>query len=83
MAISDDVRDYAKKAGDAVKQGAGTARKKTQEVSLKRRQKGLAADLGQIVFRQREGETGLDAEIDRLVSEMRAVRAEIEALHDD
>ena len=82
MAISDDVRDYAKKAGDAVKKGAGTARKKTQEVSLKRRQKGLAADLGQIVFRQREGETGLDAEIDRLVSEMRGVRAEREALHD-
>jgi hypothetical protein len=83
VAIVDDVRDYAKKAGDAVKRGAGTARKRTQEASLKRRQKGLAADLGQIVFRQREGETGLDAEIDRLLSEMRAVRAEIEALHDD
>jgi hypothetical protein len=83
MGIVDDVRDYAKRAGDAVKKGAGTARVKAQESSLKRRQKGLAADLGQIVFRQREGETGLDAEIDRLVSEMRGVRAEIEALHDD
>ncbi len=83
MGIVDDVRDYAKRAGDAVKRQAGTARVKAQEASLKRRQKGLATDLGQIVFRQREGETGLDAEIDRLSSEMRGVRAEIEALHDD
>ena len=82
MGIVDDVRDYAKRAGDAVKQGAGKARLKAQEHSLKRRQKALASDLGQIVFRQREGETGLDAEIDRLVTEMRGVRAEIEALHD-
>ncbi len=82
MGIVDDVRDYAKRAGDAVKQRAGQARLKAQEQSLKRRQKALASDLGQIVLRQREGETGLDAEIDRLVTEMRGVRAEIEALHD-
>ena len=36
-----------------------------------------------MVYRQREGETGLDAEVDRLVSEMRAVHAEIEALAED
>ena len=82
MGLVDDVRDYAKRAGDAAKKGAGQARDKAQELTLKRRQKALAADLGQIVFRQREGETGLDAEIDRLVSEMRGVRAEIEALDD-
>ncbi len=82
MAITDDVRDYAQRAGDAAKKGLATARNKGQGVNLKRRQKALAADLGQIVFRQREGETGLDAEIDRLVSEMRGVRAEIEALHE-
>lgn len=80
MAFVDEVRDYAKRAGEAVKRGAGTARVKTQAMTLKRRETALAADLGQIVFRQREGETGLDAEIDRLVSEMRGVRAEREAL---
>ena len=58
------------------------AREKAQDFGLKRRQNALAADLGHIVFRQREGESGLDAEIDRLVSEMRGVRAEREALHD-
>jgi hypothetical protein len=80
MAFVDEVRGYAKRAGDAVKRGAGTARNKTQALTLKRRESALAADLGQIVFRQREGETGLDAEIDRLVSEMRGVRAERESL---
>jgi hypothetical protein len=82
MGFGDQVRTYAKRAGDAIKRGAGAARGKAQELTLKRRLNALAADLGQIVFRQREGETGLDAEIDRLVSEMRGVRAELEGLRD-
>jgi hypothetical protein len=82
MAFVDDVRGYAKRAGDAVKQAAETARGKAQELSLKRRKKALATDLGDIVYRQREGETGLDAEIDRLTSELRGVQAEIDGLHD-
>jgi hypothetical protein len=83
LAFADEVREYAKRAGDTAKRGAETARGKTRELTLKRRQKALAADLGQIVFRQREGETGLDAEIDRLVAEMRGVQAEIDGLHED
>jgi hypothetical protein len=83
VGLVDDARDLAKRAGETAKKGAGAARDKAQELTLKRRQKALAADLGQVVFRQREGETGLDAEIDRLVSEMRGVRAEVEALGDD
>ncbi len=83
MGFTDDVRDYAKRAGDAAKKGVDAARDKGRELTLKRRQNSLAADLGHIVFRQREGESGLDAEVNRLVSEMRGVRAEAEALHDD
>ena len=83
MGLVDDARNFATRAGETAKKGAGAAREKAQELTLKRRQKALAADLGQVVFRQREGETGLDAEIDRLVSEMRGVRAEVEALGDD
>lgn len=82
MALVEDVRELAKRAGDSARKGAGVARDRAQRLSLTRRQNALAADLGHIVLRQREGETGLDAEIDRLVSEMRGVRAEIEA-HDD
>jgi hypothetical protein len=80
MGLVDKARDAAKRATEAAQKGAGEARDKAQELSLKRRLNALAEDLGHIVFRQREGETGLDAEVDRLVSEMRGVRAEIEAL---
>lgn len=83
MAFVDDVRDYAKRAGEAAKKGAETARDRAQGLTLKRRENALAADLGHIVFRQREGETGLDAEVDRLVAEMRGTRAEADALHGD
>lgn len=83
MGLVDKAKDAAKRAQEAAQKGAGEARDKAQELSLKRRLNGLAEDLGHIVFRQREGETGLDAEVDRLVSEMRGVRAEIEALGED
>jgi hypothetical protein len=80
VGLVDKARDAAKRATEAAQKGASEAREKAQELSLKRRLNGLAEDLGHVVFRQRDGETGLDAEVDRLVSEMRAVRAEIEAL---
>ena len=80
MGLVDRAKDTARRASEAAQRGADTAREKGQELALKRRHNALAEDLGHIVFRQREGETGLDAEIDRLVSEMRGVRAEIEAL---
>jgi hypothetical protein len=83
VGYTDEVRDYAKRAGDAAKDGAAAVQSKAKEYTLKRRKKALAGDLGEIVFRQREGETGLDAEVDRLVSEVRGVQAEIEALHGD
>jgi hypothetical protein len=83
LGLADEVREFTKRAGDTAKKGAATARAKTRELTLKRRQNALAGDLGHIVFRQREGETGLDAEIDRLVAEMRGVQAEIDGLHED
>jgi polyhydroxyalkanoate synthesis regulator phasin len=83
MGLVDKAKEAAKRGVDAGKKGANEAREKAHELSLKRRLSALAEDLGQVVFRQREGETGLDAEVDRLVSEMRAVNAEIEALAED
>lgn len=80
MGIVDKARDAAKKAADAAQKGAGEARDKAQELTLKRRMNAQAEELGHVVFRQREGEAGLDAEVDRIVSEMRATRAETEAL---
>lgn len=83
MGLVDKAKEAAKRGVDASKKGANEAREKAHELSLKRRFSALAEDLGQVVFRQRQGEAGLDAEVERLVSEMRAVDAEIEALAED
>jgi len=83
MGLVDKARDAAKRAAGAAQKGAGEARDKAQELGLKRRMNALAEDLGHVVVRQRDGESGLDAEVDRLVSEIRAARAEIEALEEE
>jgi hypothetical protein len=83
MGLVDKAKDAAKRAADAAQKGAGEARDRAQELGLKRKQNALAEDLGHLVVRQRDGESGLDAEIDRMVSEIRAVQAEIDALDDD
>lgn len=79
MGLVDKAKDAAKKAADAAQKGANEARDKAQEMQLRRKMNGLAEELGHVVVRQRDGEAGLDAEVDRLVSEIRAVRAEMEA----
>jgi hypothetical protein len=83
MGLVDKAKDAAKRAADAAQKGAGEARDKAQEMGLKRRQNALAQDLGHLVVRQRDGESGLDAEIDRMVGEIKAVQAEIDALEED
>jgi hypothetical protein len=83
MGLVDKAREAAKRATEAAQKGASEARDKAQELNLKRRLNALAEELGHVVFRQREGEAGLDAEVDRLVAEMRGVRAEIEGLEQE
>jgi hypothetical protein len=82
MTWVDTAKTSAKRVGEAVQKGFGTARDKGQQMRLKHKHDKLAAELGHLTFRQREGETGLDAEVDRVVSEMRGVRAEQEALEE-
>lgn len=82
MSLADSAKDATKKLQDSASRAVAAAREKGQAMSLRRREDGLAEELGYIVFRQREGEAGLDAEIDRLVGEMRAVRAELEGLQE-
>ncbi len=83
MGFVDKARDAAKKASDAAQKGAAEAKDKAHDYNLKRQVNALAEELGHLVVRQRDGEGGLDAEIDRLVSEIRATQAEIEGHHDD
>ncbi len=83
MGLVDKAREAAKRATEAAQKGASEAKDKAQELTLKRRLNALAEELGHVVFRQREGEAGLDAEVDRLVAEMRGVQAEIEGLEQE
>jgi len=83
MGLVDKAKEAANRAIDAAQKGAEEARDKAQELGLKRRQNALAQDLGYLVVRQRGGESGLDAEIDRMVGEVQAVQAEIDALDEE
>ena len=78
MGRFDKAREAAQKLGEAAKKAGETARDKTHELALQRKFDGLAKDVGELVFRQRQGESGLDAEVDRLISEMSGVRAELD-----
>jgi hypothetical protein len=78
MAIADRARDAVRKAQEAAQKGAEQAREKGQGLALRRRLNAQAEELGHVVFRQREGEGALDAEVERLVGEMRRTRDEME-----
>lgn len=83
MGLAGQAAGAAQAACDAARRGLGEARDAGQARGLKRRQASLARDLGETVYRGREGEAGLEPEIERLVEEMRVVRAEIAALAGD
>ena len=83
MGLVDKAKDAAKRAADAAQKGAEEARDKAQELGLKRRQNALAQDLGYLVVRQRGGESGLAVENARMVGEVQAGQAAIDALDED
>lgn len=80
MGLLDKAKDAAKKVAETAQEGLSEAKDKGQEMVLRRKINGFAEEIGQIVLRQKAGETGLDGEIDRLVGEVRAVEAEIKEL---
>lgn len=82
MGLLDKAKEAADKAKEVASKGLEEAKEKGQGISLKRKLNSLAEELGEVVFRQKEGEAGLDGEVDRLVGEMRSTKAEIAALED-
>ncbi len=80
MGIFDRAVESAKKVAATAQEGLAEAKDKGQGLVIKRKINGYAEEVGHLVFRQKSGEAGLDAEVDRLVSEMRAADAEIKAL---
>lgn len=83
MGLMDRAKEAAKAAAEVAQKGLDEAKDAGQSFQLKRTLAGLAEELGETVYRQREGEAGLDAEVDRLIEEMRAVKAEISALAEE
>ncbi len=80
MGFLDKAKETAKKVADSAQDAVGDAKEKGQELLLKRKINGWAEEIGHLVLRQKAGESGLDDEIDKLVSEVRAAEAEIDAL---
>lgn len=83
MGLMDRAKEAAGKAAEAAQKGLDEAKTTGEKAMLKRKATGVAAQLGEVVFRQRNGEAGLDAEIDRLVAELREHRDQLERLHGD
>lgn len=82
MGLLDSAKDAAKKVADVAQEGLSEAKDKGQEFVLRRKINGLAEELGHVVIRQKGGEAGLDAEVDRIVGEVRAAEAEIKGLEE-
>lgn len=80
MDLLDKATDAAKRVAGTAKDGLSKAKEKGQEFTLTRRLSSQAEELGHVVHRQRSGESGLDAEVERLDAEMLATEAEIKAL---
>jgi hypothetical protein len=72
--------EAAKAAETAARGAASAASDKGDELMLKRKVNALAEELGHVTYRQHEGLTGLDDEVNRIVGEMRALHVEIAAI---
>ncbi len=83
MGLMDKAKEAAKAAAEAAQKGLDEAKDAGQAFQLKRKLAGLAEEVGETVYRQREGESGLEDEVDRLIEEMRAVKAEIASLAEE
>jgi DNA anti-recombination protein RmuC len=79
MGFTDKAKELAAKTADAAQKGAQDARDKGEKLMLQRKLNAVAEQLGHTTYRQHEGMTGLEGEVDRLVSEMRALHSEIDA----
>lgn len=79
MGIMDKAMDAMKQAGELAGKAVDEVKERGADFQLQRKRDGLMKDLGEVVYRQRSGEGGLDDEIDRLVASIRTVAEEIAA----
>ena len=79
MGLLDKAKDAAKTVGDKAKEGVAVGQEKVGDMKTKRRISDLKEELGGVVFAQRSGTAGVDAEseITRLVGEIRDAEAQL------
>jgi len=80
VGFTDKARELANKTADAAQKGAKDARDMGEKLMLQRKLNASAEELGHVVYRQHQGMRGLDDEVNRLVTEMKALQAEIDAI---
>lgn len=80
MGFTDKAKDLANKTADAAQKGAKDARDMGEKLMLQRKLNATAEELGHVVYRQHQGMRGLEDEVNHLVSEMKALQAEIDAI---
>ena len=80
MGFTDKAKELANKTAEAAQKGAKDVRDKGEQLSLQRKLNAVAEQLGHTVYRQKQGMKDLEGEVDRLVAEMHALHAEIDAI---
>ena len=83
MGIVDKAKDAAKVAKDAGQKGLDDAKDAGRLFTLKRSLSTQTEQLGHVVYRQHDGEAGLDSEVIRVVEEIRSTKAEIATLEEE
>jgi len=83
MGLVDKAKDAAKVAKDAAQKGIDQSKEAGQLFQLRRTLSNQTEQLGNVVYRQHEGEAGLDADVARLVEEIRATKAKIAELEQE
>lgn len=78
MGFLDKAKEQASKVAQKAQEGAKTGQAKLQDVQTKRKIDALLRDLGEVVYAQRTGTAsdGSDAEVERLVGEVKALEAQ-------
>ncbi len=81
MGFLDKVKDTASKGADKAKQGVKAGQEKLEDAKLKKQIEGAKTEIGGLVYEQRTGSAGTDAdtEIDRLIGEIKSAEEELAA----
>ena len=81
MGFLDKVKDTAGKGAEKAKQGVKAGQDKLEESKIKKKIESAKTEIGGLVYEQRTGGGGpaTDAEIDRLVDEIKSAEKELAA----